>query len=153
MFFMKCRQCGKEMDKSDAIQIKQRIYVCSCECKEAYDKAHKPQDNANKDRKMLLDYIKSISPDANFRIIGSQLANLMKENPDMTYSGIAYTIRYMNSIGLDVKKSPLGLVKYKYDEAYLYWKWQKEMKRNVAAWHPVENKEIVIKNKPEDIFN
>ena len=33
---MKCRQCGKEINKDSAIQIKPRIYVCSTECAEKY---------------------------------------------------------------------------------------------------------------------
>ena len=36
---MKCRQCGKEITKENAIQIKTRLYACSEKCKQDYEKA------------------------------------------------------------------------------------------------------------------
>ena len=95
---MKCRQCGKEITKENAIQIKTRLYACSEKCKQDYEKAHAPQDNVDNGRKMLFDYIKTVAPDVNFRLVGIQLANLMKEYPDMTYNGIAYTIKYIKHL-------------------------------------------------------
>ena len=94
---MKCRQCGKEITKENAIQIKTRLYACSEKCKQDYEKSHAPQDNVDNGRKMLFDYIKTVAPDVNFRLVGIQLANLMKEYPDMTYNGIAYTIKYIKN--------------------------------------------------------
>ena len=81
--------------------------MCSEKCKQDYEKAHAPQDNVDNGRKMLFDYIKTVAPDVNFRLVGIQLANLMKEYPDMTYNGIAYTIKYIkNYLGLDVSETP-----------------------------------------------
>ena len=39
---IKCRVCNKQIDKSQAIQIKPRIYVCCDECKQAYESKGKP---------------------------------------------------------------------------------------------------------------
>jgi hypothetical protein len=52
---MKCRQCGKEITKENAIQIKSRLYACSEKCKQDYEKAHAPQDNVHNGRKMIFD--------------------------------------------------------------------------------------------------
>lgn len=153
---MKCRQCGKEITKENAIQIKTRLYACSEKCKEDYEKAHAPQNNVDNGRKMLFDYIGSISPNVNYRLIGIQLANLMKEYPDMTYNGIAYTIKYIkNYLGLDVSETPLGLVKYKYDEAHRYWEWRKSTRKSIKNT-PISDDEQTIRHNNrgdiEDVF-
>lgn len=153
---MKCRQCGKEITKENAIQIKTRLYACSEKCKEDYEKAHAPQNNVDNGRKMLFDYIGSISPNVNYRLIGIQLANLMKEYPDMTYGGIAYTIKYIkNYLGLDVSETPLGLVKYKYDEAHRYWEWRKSTRKSIKNT-PISDDEQTIRHNNrgdiEDVF-
>lgn len=143
---MKCRQCGKEITKENAIQIKTRLYACSEKCKQDYEKAHAPQDNVDNGRKMLFDYIKTVAPDVNFRLVGIQLANLMKEYPDMTYNGIAYTIKYIkNYLGLDVSETPLGLVKYKYDEAHRYWQWRTTAKKSIKNT-PISDDEQTIQH-------
>ena len=94
---IKCRQCGKSTPKQDAIEYKPKFYFCCEQCKQDYINAHavKSKAESKDDRRKLLDYIHQIAPDANMRLVGIQLAQLMKDNPDMTYGGIAYTLIFI----------------------------------------------------------
>lgn len=150
---IKCRICNKQIDKSQAIQIKPRIYVCCDECKRVYESKVKPP--VNKGRKELFDYISQICPNANFVIISSQLKKMMVDCPKMTYGGIKYTIWYIsNHAGKDVSISPLGLVPYYYDEAANYYKWLRQIKNQIIAYDFVQNEETVIKTiKEENVFD
>ena len=151
---IKCRVCNKQIDKSQAIQIRSRVYVCCDECKQVYESKSSTTKPVNNGRKKLLDYIHQIAPNANMRLVGIQLAQLMKDNPDMTYGGIAYTIRYIhNELGKDISQSPLGLVKYKYDECKKYYAWLNQIKQNIQQWQAEDGVDVVIKkNNEEDVF-
>lgn len=152
---IKCRICNKQIDKSQAIQIKPRIYVCCDECKRVYESKGKPTKLVNNGRKELLDYINQICPNANFVVISSQLKKMMTDCPKMTYGGIKYTIWYIaNHAGKDVSISPLGLVPYYYDEAANYYKWLRQIKNQIIAYDFVQNEETVIKTiREEDVFD
>lgn len=88
------------------------------------------------------------------RLIGIQLAQLMEDNPDMTYGGIAYTIRYIHKeLGKDISQSPLGLVKYKYDECKKYYTWLNQVRQNIQQWQAEDGVETIVKrNDEEDVF-
>ena len=153
---IKCRQCGKSTPKQDAIEYKPKFYFCCEQCKQDYINAHavKSKQESKDDRRKLLDYIRQVAPDANMRLVGIQLAQLMKDNPDMTYGGIAYTIRYIHKeLGKDVSKSPLGLVKYKYDECKKYYTWLNQVRQNIQQWQAEDGVEVIVKkNDEEDVF-
>lgn len=152
---IKCRICNKQIDKSQAIQIKPRIYVCCDECKQAYESKGKLTKPVNNGRKELLDYIGKIYPNANFVVISSQLKRMMADCPKMTYGGIKYTIWYIaNHVGKDVSISPLGLVPYYYDEAGNYYKRLRQIKNQIVTYVFVQNEETVIKTiKEENVFD
>lgn len=151
---IKCRVCNKRIDKSQAIQIKSRVYVCCDECRQVYESKGSTTKPVTNDRKKLLDYIRQVAPNANMRLVGIQLAQLMKDNPDMTYGGIAYTIRYIHKeLGKDISKSPLGLVKYKYDECKKYYSWLNQVRQNIQQWQVEDVVATIMKrNDEEDVF-
>lgn len=153
---IKCRQCGRSAPKQGAIEYKPRHYFCCEQCKQDYIDSHtaNPKPESKDDRRKLLDYIHQAAPDANMRLVGIQLAQLMKDNPDMTYGGIAYTIRYIHKeLDKDVSQSPLGLVKYKYDECKKYYTWLNQVKQNIQQWQAEDGVDVVIKrNDEEDVF-
>lgn len=98
-------------------------------------------------RKALLDYIKSLDPNANFIMIGSQLKRMLAEG--MTYAGIRYALWYsINIEGMGYKG--LGIVPYVYDRAKRYWQWQQNMKIQVAGWKQVDEDAVVVKRQRED---
>ena len=99
------------------------------------------------ERKALLDYIKSIDPNSNFIVIGSQLKRMTDDG--MMYSGIRYALWY----SINVKQMPyrgIGIVPYIYDEAKAYWQWQQRMKQQVASWQSQDNDAVVVKRQRED---
>ena len=109
-------------------------------------KKNEPSPDAT-ERKALLDYIKSIDPNANFILITSQLKRMTDEG--MTYSGIRYALWY----SINVKKMPyrgVGIVPYVYEEAKTYWQWQQRMKKQVASWQPQDDDNVVVKRQRDD---
>lgn len=99
------------------------------------------------ERKALLDYIKSLDPDANFILITAQLKRMLTEG--MTYAGIRYALWYsINVRGMEYKG--MGIIPYVYDEAKRYWQWQQQMKAQVAGWKQVDEDAVVVKRQRED---
>ena len=112
-------------------------------------KKNEPSPDAA-ERKALLDYIKSLDPNANFILIGSQLKRMIDEG--MTYAGIRYALWYnINIRGLEYKG--VGIVPYVYEEAKAYWQWQQRMKQQVAGWQPRDDEAVVVRRDlEEDVF-
>ena len=97
----KCKICGVSKDTSQMIKIKNRIYVCSDECKVKYESKDKPKTS---ERRECTDYIKSIydGDSSYWRMIGAQLENL--------------TLRYMvEHEEITPTDHILGLVPYYYE--------------------------------------
>lgn len=153
---IKCRQCGKQIDKSKAIEFKARFYVCSEECKNQwlYDHAPKPKTGGISDSRRLADYVYTYAPQTDWIIFNTNVKRLCKEY-NMTISGIEYTLWYIkNKIDVDMYDSGLGLVPYYYNEAKKYYQWQQKMKQQVSDWKQ-DDKEIVVCKKPkvEEVFD
>lgn len=150
---IKCRQCGKSIERNTAIELRKGWYVCSDACAEAWKTAHapKPKQAANDVRKALLDYIKSLDPNANFTAIAVQLKRMTVEY-GMTYAGMRYALWY----SIAVKELPykgIGILPYVYDEGRRYWNWQQQMKRQVSAWQPADDEAVIVRrDNEEDVF-
>ena len=145
MATVKCRYCGKDIDKELAIKVGKMLYYCSDECREMAD--HKKNNKANfksekgSARRELTDLIQQYYRDNGYRddeinwnLIGSQIKNLT-ENYGYKYTGIKYCLWYM--IEVKEKKliddsyggSILNLVPYEYKNAEIYWRQQKELEK------------------------
>lgn len=150
---IKCRQCGKQISKDAAIKLSNGWYVCSDACAEAWVAAHKPQPKQSEPdaRKALLDYIKSLDPDANFPAIAVQLKRMMVEH-GMTYAGMRYALWY----SINIKELPykgIGILPYVYDESRRYWNWKQRMKQQVSTWKPQDDEAVIVRqDKEEDVF-
>lgn len=110
----KCKICGVSKDASQMIKIKNRIYVCSDECKVKYESKDKPKTS---ERRECTDYIKSIydGDSSYWRMIGAQLENL-KTRYGFTYKGVELTLRYMvEHEEITPTDHILGLVPYYYE--------------------------------------
>ena len=148
-----CRKCGKSIEREFAIELRKGWYVCSGACAEAWKAAHasKPQQAFNDDRKTLLDYIKSLDPNANFPAIAMQLKRMTVEH-GMTYAGMRYALWY----SINVKELPykgIGILPYVYDESRRYWNWKQRMKQQVAGWKPADDEAVIVRrDNEEDVF-
>lgn len=137
----KCRYCGAEISKETAVKMpnKKGFYFCNKEHLRAYEDS---KVNTNKknfksikgtDREMCTDRIQYIyEHELGYNrsripwiMIGSQLKNLLDENPNWNYSTISYILDYMLYIiefkFTDDKGTPLALVPYYYYEAQDYY--------------------------------
>lgn len=150
---IKCRQCGKKIDRDAAIELRKGWYVCSDACAEAWTAAHKPRLKQSEidARKALLDYIKSLDPDANFPAIAVQLKRMTVEH-GMTYAGMRYALWY----SINIKELPykgIGILPYVYDESRRYWNWKQRMKQQVSAWRPQDDDAVIVRqDNEEDVF-
>lgn len=147
---VKCKQCGKEIDKDLAIVIKPRFFVCSEECKQKYlEKAIDP-------RKELLDYIdKNFNKPINWVLITAQLKNMTsgRINVFYSYDEIKYVLWYI--LKIEKKEvNDLGCISYFYDKAKRYYQWKRDMEEKVKKWKfKDEEKMIYKKEKEEKIFD
>lgn len=153
---IKCRQCGKQIDKSEAIEFKPKFHVCSEECKNqwVYDHSPKPKTTTISDSKRLTDYVYTYAPQTDWIVFNANVKRLCKEY-NMTISGIQYTLWYINNkTDTDMYDSGLGLVPYYYSVAKSYFQWQQKMKRQLSNWQQ-NDEDVVIcrKNAEKDVFD
>lgn len=155
----KCRFCKKEIDKSTAYSSSKGMYYCDESCYEQAQDKKKPQKNyiPQKDsaRRALTDYILELYLQAgynknkiNWAIIGSQISNLLKENPTWKYSGIKYTLWYM----VEIKEmnlfdnydgSILNLVPFYFNEARDYYMECEDIKRAIEEFEFDEEVKVI----------
>lgn len=152
---IKCRQCGKQVDKSSAIEIKSRQYVCSQQCADDYRIAHekqKSQDKPLSDMRRLTNYVQSYAPNTAWVKFGANVQRMCKDG--MTISGIHYTLRYMREHEqVQMYGDGLALVPYYYDQAKNYYQWRQRMNQQVAGWTPADEEAVIVRHdKEEDVF-
>lgn len=156
---VKCRQCGKEIDKDNAVVIRPKMYACSEECKTAYVVAHsmeKPKPAINTPpapMRQLTDYVQTYAPHTDWIRFGAQAKKLMADY-GITPQGIQYTLWYIKYyLEKNIKGDGLSLVPFYYEEAKRHYLWKKQMKQNISEWEHKDKEVIVAKSdKKEDIF-
>ena len=152
---IKCRQCGKQVDKSTAIEVKPRIYVCSEQCHNEWQLAHEQKSRIVAEKstmRQLTDYVQSYAPDTAWVKFGANVQRMCKDG--MTIAGIHYTLRYMREHEqVQMYGNGLALVPYYYDAARNYYQWQQRMKQQVAEWMPADDDAVIVRHdKEEDVF-
>ena len=153
---IKCRQCGKQVDKSTAIEVKTRIYVCSEQCHNEWKFAHEQKSKpvAEKSQmRQLTDYVQSYAPDTAWVKFGANVQRMCKDG--MTVAGIHYTLRYMREHEqMRLDGDGLGLVQWYYDAAKQFYQWQQRMKKQVQCWQQTNNAAVKIQqsNANEEVF-
>lgn len=122
MIKVKCKQCGKEIDRKKAICVDNRKYVCSEVCQIEYQKAkeEKEKPREKSDREKLLDYLNIILPQpVNWILVTAQIKAMMSTYPTMTYGGMLYTFWYMREVkNLDI--TGISRCPFFYEEAKAY---------------------------------
>ena len=109
---VKCRYCGKDIDKETAYSVKKGQYYCnenhylsSLEKKKNTTK-HSYKSAEGTDRRAFTDAIQYLYVNIygwnkkaiKWQILMSQASNLLKANPNWTYDTILYVIWYMQEI-------------------------------------------------------
>lgn len=141
---VKCRNCGKIIDKNSAHKVGKTSYYCDADCFEQKEKeriktktTYEPKDNT--DRLKLTDFILELfleqgydKTEINWNMICSQIKNLIEsytdyEDKPYSYGGIKYCLGYMKdieSVNLfndDSKGSILNLVPFYYNKSKQFW--------------------------------
>lgn len=160
MAMITCRVCKAKVDKDVAICLKPKIYVCCDGCKKQYlskenNKANKPKDS--QDRQEFIAYLKSIcSQELNYKIVGSMLKKIMKDNPSFTYNGMQYTLWYIHDI-LNINVTGVGIIQYYYDEAKRYYDNKQKMKQAIKQSNIRQDTKTICRRmkriEDEDIFD
>ena len=166
---VKCRYCGKDIDKDTAYSIKKGQYYCN---ENHYLSALEKKKNATKhsyksaegtDRRNYSDAIQDLyvnhygwnKKKINWQILFSQTSSLLKANPSWTYDTILYIIWYMqeilelNLICQESHWSPLSLVDYYALEAEEYY--NENQKVIKSADNYTDETVTIIKSKDKKI--
>lgn len=170
---VKCRHCGKEIDKETAYSVKKGQYYCdenhylsSLEKKKNNTK-HSYKSAEGTDRRVYTDAIQDLyvrkygwnKKKINWQIIMSQSNKILKDNPTWTYDTILYIIWYMqeilglNLISAESHWSPLALVDYYALDAEIYYNECEKVSQSAENYSDdtiviVKSKDKKIKYKP-----
>ena len=153
---IKCRQCGKQIERDAAIELRKGWYVCSDVCAEAWQAAHAPkpmQQEPPSPMRQLTDYVQSYAPNTAWVKFGANVQRMCKDG--MTVAGIHYTLRYMREHEqMRLDGDGLGLVQWYYDAAKQFYQWQQRMKKQVQGWRQTNNTAVKIQqsNANEEVF-
>lgn len=151
---VKCRQCGKQIDKSTAIEIKPRTYVCSEQCSNEWQLAHEQKSKTVVEKspmRKLTDYVQSYAPNTAWVKFGANVQHMCKDG--MTVAGIHYTLWYMREHEqMQLDGDGLGLVQWYYDAAKNFYRWQQRMKQQVSNWEQTNNIAVKVKQANEEVF-
>ena len=164
---VKCRYCGKDIDKETAYSVKKGQYYCnenhylsSLEKKKNTTK-HSYKSAEGTDRRVFTDAIQDLYVNVygwnkskiRWQILMSQCSNLLKANPTWTYDTILYIIWYMqeilemNLINKESNWSPLSLVDYYAQEAEQFYNECSAIQKSVENYNNEENQVIIKSNK------
>ena len=162
---VKCRYCGKEIDKETAYSVKKGQYYCdenhylsSLEKKKNTTK-HSYKSAEGTDRRAFTDAIQDLYVNVygwnkkaiKWQILMSQASNLLKANPTWTYDTIIYVIWYMqeilemNLISKESNWSPLSLVDYYAQEAEQFYNECTAIQKSVENYD-IEETQVIIKS-------
>ena len=152
---IKCRQCGKQIERDAAIELRKGWYVCSDACVEAWQAAHAPNPKEPivvSPMRQLTDYVQYYAPNTAWVKFAANVQRMCKDG--MTISGIHYTLRYMREHEqVQMYGDGLALVPYYYDASRAYWNWQQRMKQQVTEWMPSDENAVIVRHdKEEDVF-
>lgn len=154
---VKCRQCGKQVEKSSTIELRKGWYVCGEQCQHDWQATHsrpaKTAEQPTSPMRRLTNYVQTYAPDTDWVRFGVTVKRLCSEY-GMTIGGIQYTLWYMRvHEGMVLQGDGLPLVPYYYDRAKKWHEWRQRMKKNVSNWTPIDNISVAVKEKEEDVFD
>jgi hypothetical protein len=165
---VKCRQCGKMIDRSSAYKIGKSSYYCDEECHQAMEDKNKKIFKPIKEspRRTYTDFIQSlyISHGIDKRELGSSFwaviskqTDALIENYGTKYSSIQYTLWYMieilgkNLISDEYDGTILNLVGYYLDDAKKYYFQCQEIKKMVKEFEFDDN--VIVIKKSGNVGN
>ena len=143
---VKCSICNEtfDRDKVETVKTSTKRYAH----KSCYDKQQGTLSEEEKMKMRIFEYTRILfKENYNKKRIETQLAKIMKDNVEYTYSGVYKTLIYWYEVKHgDIEKSNfgLGIVPYIYQDAFRYYKalWetqQRNSNKNIADFIPKQN--------------
>lgn len=162
MTLVKCRNCGKQIERDDAYKVGKFSYYCNENCySEIMIKRNKnktkyePTDPS--ERRNFTDYIQSIyinngydKSEINWTVLMAQTKSILQEHPKWSYTTLQYILQYMyeivqlNLFAEESNGSILSLLPFYGLEAEKYFNQTKEIEESIKNFDFKDN-EIVIK--------
>lgn len=161
---VKCRCCGKEIDKETAYKVGKASYYCNEEC---YNKVMAKRNKAKakyepidpSDRRVYTDYIVKIYTDNGYdkseipwQLIGAQTKNILQEHEVWSYLTLQYILYYMyevlelNLFSEESNGSILSLLPFYGLEAEQYYNQCTEINKQIDGFEFNDNKIVVKKS-------
>jgi hypothetical protein len=156
---MKCRQCGKEINKDAAIQVKPRIYVCSADCEQKY-KAKNVQSSQKASKKCddlieLKSYINQLyNGNVNWGLVMRQIKSF-KEEYGYTYKQQLWVLKYAYEIkDMCFEAQGIGIIPWLFKEARQFYSQLSSVRKSLDNIDNLCYDTIIINKKQEieDIF-
>ena len=156
---MKCRQCGKEINKDNAIQIKPRIYVCSTECEQKYNaKSVQSSQKASKkcdDLIELKSYINQLyNGNVNWGLVMRQIKSF-KDEYGYTYKQQLYVLKYACEIkDMRFEAQGIGIIPWLFKEAKQFYSQLSSVRKSLDNIDDLCYDTVIInkKQETEDVF-
>lgn len=156
---MKCRQCGKEINKDAAIQVKPRIYVCSADCEQKY-KAKNVQSSQKASKKCddlieLKSYINQLyNGNVNWGLVMRQIKSF-KEEYGYTYAQQLWVLKYAYEVkDMCFESQGIGIIPWLFKEARQFYSQLSSVRKSLDNIDNLCYDTIIINKKQEieDIF-
>ena len=157
---MKCHQCGKEINKDAAIQVKPRIYVCSAECEQKY-KAKSVQSSQKASKKCddlieLKSYINQLyNGNVNWGLVMRQIKSF-KEEYGYTYKQQLWVLKYAYEIkDMCFEAQGIGIIPWLFKEARQFYSQLSSVRKSLDNIDNLCYDTVIInkKQETEDIFD
>ncbi len=156
---MKCHQCGKEINKDNAIQIKPRIYVCSADCEQKY-KAKNVQSSQKESKKCddlieLKSYINQLyNGNVNWGLVMRQIKSF-KEEYGYTYKQQLWVLKYAYEVkDMCFEAQGIGIIPWLFKEAKQFYSQLSSVRKSLDNVDNLCYDTIIINKKQEieDMF-
>lgn len=154
---VKCRACGKQFDRDEAIVIGKRTYVCCDECRQAYEskptvvknRAAKQSTSIQDGYRDLTDYINANVAEPNWILFTAQIKRMLQDYPAMNYRGMLYTLWYIkNIVGREL--TGVSMVPYHYEAAKRHYEWKQQIKRQIEDTKFVTTEQTIERSNKHD---
>lgn len=164
MVTVKCRCCGKEIDRENAYKVGKASYYCNEQCYQVVMNKRNKQKNkyepsTNTDRRDYTDYIVKVYTENGYdkseipwTLLMSQTKNILSEHEIWSYTTLQYILYYMyevlelNLFTEESNGSVLSLIPFYGIEAEQYYNQCAEINKQVDKFEFNDDKVIIKKS-------
>ena len=153
-----CRWCGEKFDKNDEtvdwiMPAKNQYYHTKCLEQKNTEGAIRTGDTFETWRRNIFDFIeRDLKKECNYTLITQQLKNFKKKNPDWTYKGMFFALKWFYEVkhgNWDKSNNGVGILPYIYKEGTSYWREMEQKSKGIVAQIEAQmeqraNREVIV---------